>query len=112
MADDYITQMHKKLEATRKRLRSGREMAALKSSAPSLFEVIDGEISLAVNRMNQDKPLSYEEYLSAHGEVKMAKRIRDVIDAKEVEANQAQQEVQAIEENIELVKNEQKQNQS
>lgn len=106
---DYIQEMEEKLAAARKRLKQGNEVKALKQSAPTLFEIIDSEISLAVNRMTQDKPLDYEGYLSAHGEVKMGKRIRDLINAKEVEAPQAQAEVQGIEENIKQIKDDQKQ---
>lgn len=94
--DDYKTQLAQKLEASRKRVRQGREMKALKESAPTLFEIIDGEISLAVNQMTDSKPLSYEEYLSKHGEVRGIMRIRNLIDAKEVEEVAAAQEVEAI----------------
>ena len=86
---DYTQDLAKKLEAARKRLRDAREIKALKSSAPTLFEIIDTEISLLANRaLAGDKPLGYEEYLSAHGEMKMAKRIRNLIDGKEMEEDQ------------------------
>lgn len=106
---DYVQELEAKLGATRKRLKAGREMQQLRASAPTLFDIIDGEISLAVNRMTQDKPLPYDEYLSAHGEVKGIKRIRNLIDAKEREASQAQQEVQGIEDNLKQIKNDQSQ---
>lgn len=109
MEKPYIEQLHDKLQAARDRLKKGQEAKNLKAGAPTLFEIIDGEISLAVNRMTQDKPLDYESYLSAHGEVKMGKRIRDLINSKEAEAPQAQAEVIAIENNIEQIKNDKKQ---
>lgn len=106
---DYVQELEAKLQASRNRLKQGREMKTLKDSAPTLLEIIDGEISLAVNRMTQPTPLSYDEYLSAHGEVKGIKRIRDLINSKEAEAVQAQQEVTAIEEQLEQFSNDKKQ---
>lgn len=101
---DYIQEMEQKLQASRQRVKVGREMKALKQSAPTLFEIIDTEISLAVNKMTQTEPLSREEYLSLHGQVLGVKRIRNLIDSREVEESQAAEEVKAIEENIKLVK--------
>jgi hypothetical protein len=105
---DYMQELDEKLQAARKRLKQGNEVAALKQAAPTFFEIIDEEISLAVNRMNQDKPLPHDDYLSAHGEVKMGKRIRDLLNSKEVQAPQAQAEVQGIEANIKQIKDDQK----
>ena len=102
---DYIQEMEEKLKASRARVRSGNEMKILKQSAPTLFEIIDGEISIGVTKMTQDTPLSYDEYLSVHGQVVGIKRIRNLIDAKDVEAQQAAQEVKDLENNIKLVKN-------
>ncbi len=102
---DYIQDMEEKLKASRARVKQGREMKALKQSAPTLFEIIDGEISLVVNKMTTDKPLAYDEYLELHGQHRGIMRIRNLIDSKEVEEIQAAQEVKAIEENIKLVKN-------
>lgn len=101
---DYIQEMEEKLKASRARVKVGREMKALKASAPTLFEIIDTEISLAVNKMTQDKPLDYDEYISLHGQVVGIRRIRNLIDSKEVEEVHASQEVKAIEDNIKLVK--------
>jgi len=106
---DYVQELTEKLQASRNRLKQGREMKALKDNAPTLLEIIDGEISLAVNRMTQPKPLSYDEYLSAHGEVKGIKRIRDLINSKEAEAVSAQQEVAAIEEQLNQFSDDKKQ---
>jgi len=108
--DDYMLQMHNKLEAARTRLKQGQEVKALKDSAPTLFEIIDGEISLVVNTLTQEKPLAYDDYLSAHGQVRGILRIRNLLDSKEAEAVQAKQEVVALEENIEQITNDQKQN--
>lgn len=106
---DYMQELNDKLQAARNRVKQGNEIKALKESAPTLFEIIDTEISLAVNRMTQDKALSYDEYLSAHGEVKGIKRIRNLLDSKEAEAPAAQQEVKGIQDNIKQIKNDQKQ---
>src|SRR5690349_14895846 len=102
---NYIQDMEEKLKSARTRVKAGREMKALKQSAPTLFEIIDTEITLAVNKMTQDKPVSYDEYVSLHGQVVGIRRIRNLIDAKEVDEVQAAQEVKAIEDNIKLVKN-------
>lgn len=93
---DYTQDLAQKLEAARNRVKQGRQIKALKDSAPALFEIIDGEISLALNRAFGEKPLSYDEYLSAHGEIKGIKRIRALMDSKEAEEVQAAQEVNAI----------------
>lgn len=109
MAEDYLSQLNAKLASARKRVKQGTEMKSLKAGAPTLLEIIDGEISMAVNRMTQDKPLLYAEYLSAHGEVKGIKRIRNLIDAKEADADVAAQEATAIQENMKQLKDDQKQ---
>lgn len=102
---DYVQEMQEKLKASRARLRQGREIKALKASAPTLFDIIDTEISLELNRGYDDKaPLSYEQYLESHGAVRGIRRIRNLIDAKESEEIQAAQEVEALEENIKLVR--------
>ena len=105
---DYEQQLGKTLESARKRLRQGREMKTLKSAAPTLFEIIDAEISLEVNRGYGDKPLSYEEYLESHGAHRGIRRIRNLINAKEADEVMASQEVAAIEGNLEQIKNDQK----
>lgn len=106
---DYIQEMSDKLEAARKRVKQGNEVKALKQSAPTLFEIIDGEISLVVNKMTQEKPLDYDAYLSAHGQVVGVRRIRDLLNSKEAEAPQAQAEAKGLEENIKQIKDDQKQ---
>ena len=106
---DYVAELEAKLKASRQRVKQGREMKALKTGAPTLFEIIDGEISLIINRMNQDKPLDYDAYLSAHGEAKGIRRIRDLINSKEAEEIQASQEVTVITDNLTQIKNDQKQ---
>lgn len=98
---DYIQELNDKLQAARKRLKQGQEVKSLKAGAPTLFEIIDGEISLVLNRAFGEEPLSHDQYLSAHGEMKGMKRIRNLIDSKEVEADHAAQEVQGITENLE-----------
>lgn len=106
---DYLQEVEEKLQAARKRVRQGREVIALKQSAPTLFEIIDTEISLAVNKMTQEKPLDYDTYLSTHGQVVGIRKIRDLLNSKEVEAPQAQQEVTGIEQAVKQFKDEQKQ---
>jgi len=106
---DYINQLEDKLQAARVRVKQGREAKALKDSAPTLYEIIDGEISLAVNKMTQQTPLDRDEYLSIHGQVVGIRRIRDLLNSKEVEEVAAATEVAAITENLENIKNDQKQ---
>lgn len=101
---DYITELETTLAATKNRLKTARKMKIVKDSAPEFFDIIDLEISLAVNRMTQDKPLSYDEYLSAHGEVRGIRRIRNLIDSKLVEEQATAAEVTAIQDNLKLVK--------
>lgn len=105
---EYTDQLQAKLESARKRVAEGNSVRQLKSSSPMLFEIIDTEISLAVNRAFAEKPLSLEDYLSAHGEVRGIKRIRNLLDSKEAEAVQAHQEVTAIEGNLKQLKDDQK----
>lgn len=106
---DYVQELQAKLQAAQERLKQGREMKALKAGAPTLLEIIDGEISLAVNRMTQEKPLAYEEYLSAHGEVRGIRRIRDLINSKEAEEVVSAQEVNSIQSNLKQIKDDKKQ---
>jgi hypothetical protein len=101
---DYVNQLQAKLEAARKRVKQGREAKALKDSAPTLYEIIDGEISLAVNKMTQNLPLERDEYLSLHGQVVGIRRIRDLLNSKEAEEVQAGQEIEAIEDNLKNMK--------
>jgi hypothetical protein len=106
---DYIQEMQEKLEAARKRVKQGNQVKALKESAPTLFEIIDGEISLVVNRMTQPTPLPYDEYLSTHGQVVGIRKIRDLLNSKEAEAPAAAQEVSGLQDNIKQIKDDQKQ---
>lgn len=106
---DYVSELEAKLKSTRARLKQSREIKHLKAAAPTLFEIIDSEISLAVNRMNQDKPLEYDAYLSAHGEAKGMRRIRDLINSKEADEPQALAEAKGIQENLKQIRNDQKQ---
>ncbi len=106
MAENYIQEMEEKLKAARKRVKQGREMNQLKASAPTLFEIIDGEISLIATKMTAPEPLTYEQYLDSPGQAVGIKRIRNLINSKSVEAEQSAQEVEAIQDNIKLVKNE------
>ena len=106
---EYLDQLEATLQSARKRVRQGRDAKALKAGAPLLFEVIDGEISLVVNKAFADKPLDYDAYLSAHGEVKGIKRIRDLLTSKENDEPGAVEEVKAIEANQKQIKDDQKQ---
>src|SRR5690349_3037187 len=101
---DYMQEMEAKLKSARIRVKTGREVKQLKQSAPTLFEIMDTEISFAVNKMTQDTPLSYDDYLSQHGQVVGIRRIRNLIDAKEIDEVQAAAEVKAIEDNIKEIK--------
>jgi hypothetical protein len=94
---DYTQELANKLEAARIRVRQGTEVKQLKASAPTLFEIIDTEISLLVNKMTSNVPMPRDEYLSAHGQVVGIRRIRSLLDSKEAEEVAASQEVQAIE---------------
>lgn len=105
---DYVDELNKKLEAARKRVKQGNEARALKKSAPTLFEIIDGEISLEINRGYGEKALGYEEYLESHGAVRGIKRIRDLLNSKEAEADQAVAEAEAIKDNIKQIEDDRK----
>lgn len=105
---DYIQEAEDKLQAARKRLNQGKQVKALKASAPVLYEIIDGEISLLVNKITAEKPLDYDSYLDAHGQVRGIMRIRNLLNSKEAEEVSAAEEVRAIEENLKQFKNDQK----
>lgn len=106
---DYIAELEATLQSARRQVRQGRQAKALKAGAPLLFEVIDGEISLVVNRAFADKPLDYDAYLSAHGEVKGIKRIRDLLTSKENDEVGAVQRDKDIEKTQKQIKDDQKQ---
>lgn len=106
---DYIQDMEAKLKTARQRVKQGREVRQLKESAPTLFEIMDTEISLAVTKMTAPTPLSYDEYLSQHGRVAGIKSIRDLLNSKEAEEVVANQEVSAIDEQLTQFKNDNQQ---
>lgn len=93
---EYVQELESKLKSARERVRKGTELKGLKQSTPTLFEIIDNEISLAVNKMTQQKACSYEEYLSLHGQVVGIRRIRNVIDGKILEVDSASQEATVL----------------
>lgn len=105
----YREELAAKLAAAQRRVKQGREFKNLKAGAPSLFEVIDTEISMEVNRGYGDTPLSYDEYLDSHGAVRGIRRIRNLIDSKEVEADSSAQEVAGIQETLKQFDDDQKQ---
>lgn len=109
MAQDYQLQLSQKLEAARKRVRAGNQVKNLKAAAPDLFEIMDTEISLELNKGYGEKPLSYEEYLESHGAVRGIKKIRSLLDSKEAEAVQATQEVTSIEKQLKQFNDDKKQ---
>lgn len=100
---DYRQELSAKLEAAKKRVRQGRQVKGLKIVAPEFFEIIDIEISLVLNKAFDEKPLPYDEYLSAHGEMRGMKRIRDILNARETQEPSAAAEVDAIRENLESI---------
>lgn len=106
---DYTEAMEAKLLSARARVKQGREVKQLKENAPTLFQIIDGEISLSVTKMTAVIPLSYDEYLSQHGRVAGMKSIRDLLNFKEAEEVVASQEVAAIEGQLKQFKNDNKQ---
>lgn len=106
---DYQQELAAKLEAAKKRVRQGRQVKALRESAPDFFEIIDGEVKNILAKMTAPKPLSYEEYLSAHGESRGIAKVRALFESKEAEEVAASQEVEAIQDNIKQLKNDQKQ---
>lgn len=106
---DYVQELENKLKAARIRVKQGREVKQLKASAPTLFEIIDGEISLELNRGYGNTPLSYDEYMASHGAVRGIRRIRDLLNSKEAEEVAASQEVTGITDNLKQIKNDQKQ---
>ena len=101
---DYLNDLELKLDAARKRVRKGRQVKALKDAAPDLFEIIDGEISLELNRGYAEKPLTHEEYLESHGAVRGIRRIRNLMDSAEREEIAASQEVRVINDQVEQFK--------
>lgn len=105
---DYIQELEQKLEAARKRVRQGTQAQQLKSGAPLLFEIMDTEISLLVNKLTTEKPVPYDEYLDIHGKIRGVMSIRNLLDSKEVEAPQAHAEAKAIQDNLQQLKNDKK----
>lgn len=108
---DYRQELTEKLSSARKRVKLGREMKALKAGAPALFEIIDGEAQLIYTKVFGETPLPYDEYLSAHGEMRNIKRIRNLIDAKEVDEVMAANEAAAIQANLDQMKQDDKKQQ-
>lgn len=109
MADKtYVEQLNEKLGSAQKRVRQGREMNALKAAAPTLYEIIDLEISIEINKGYGDKPLPYHEYMASHGAAAGIRRIRNLMTGKEADEVPAAQEAEAIRDNLKQIKNDQK----
>lgn len=106
---DYKTQLNEKLAAAQARLKQGREVKQLKASSPTLFEIMDTEISLAVNKMTQEEPLSDRDYLQAHGYVRGIMKIRNLLNSKEAEEASTSKEVEAIQGQLEQFEDDKKQ---
>lgn len=107
---DFEQQLNEKLKAARKRVRQGREVKILKKSAPLLFEIMDTEISLSVNRMTGTKPLSHEDYLAEYGKVVGIRQVRSLLESKEVEEKAASDEALALDKQIKQFKDDKKAN--
>lgn len=105
---DYRQQLGQKLEAAQKRLRQGKSVKALKSEAPALFETIDLEISMKLNEMTQNEPLSYDKYLSTHGKILGLMRARDLMNSTEAEVEVAQQEITGIQQTLQQIEDDKK----
>lgn len=101
---EYLDDLNKKLESARKRVRKGRQVKALKDAAPDLFEIIDGEITLEINKGYGEIPLTRDEYLESHGAVRALKRMRNLMDAAEKDEVAAAQEVKVINDQVEQFK--------
>lgn len=106
---DYQQELVKKLASAKKRVAQGVELRALRQSAPSLFEIIDVEIKNILAKMTSETPLSYDEYLSAHGQARGISKIRNVIEARENDTQQAGEEARAIEEQLKQFEDDKKQ---
>lgn len=105
---DYTKDLEKKLETARQRVKAGREAKALKKSAPMLFEIMDSEISLSLNRMTSAAPLTHDQYLAEYGQIKGIQRVRDLINSKEAEEVAASEHATAIEKQLNQFKNDKK----
>lgn len=99
----YAQELQAKLEAAQERVKQGREMKALKAGAPALLDIIDLEISIELNRAFDKEPLTYPEYLESHGAVRGIKRIRAMMDSREVELEKSEVEARTIRENLENI---------
>lgn len=103
-ADRYVQDLETKLKTARERVRKGRQVKALKEQAPIVFEIIDMEVSLALNKMAGDKPLSYDEYLAEHGAARALRNVRNLLDSAEKEEVVAAGEATQIAQQIEDIK--------
>lgn len=107
---DYIQELEANLNAARKRATTGTQVKVLKSNAPALFDVIDGEVTLLVNKMTAADPLDRDTYLDIHGQLRGIMRIRDLLNAKEAEADAAIAQTQDVESQLKQMKAERKAN--
>lgn len=100
MTKTYIEQLEDTLAQKRKDIADARHIKVLKSAAPLLFEIMDTEVSLLLNKMTQDEPLTHEQYLSAHGQVVGVRRIRNLLTKKESGEENALVEAKVIEDQL------------
>lgn len=99
-----MQELNDKLNAARKRVNKSRNFKAIQEASPDLLEVMDLEVSLALNRMTADEALSYDEYLSEHGVVKGIRKIRNLMNSAIAEEQSASNEVNEIEKQIKSIK--------
>jgi hypothetical protein len=66
---NYQEELHKQLKYNQDKLARAKKAKQFKDSSSVAIDVLNLKISLALNAAFGVKPLSYEEYLSKHGEV-------------------------------------------
>src|SRR5690349_8586155 len=101
--EKYQKELVEKLAAAQKRVRQGRAVKALKDNAPDLFEIIDIEITLGLNKLTQPEPLSDREHLATHGYIKGLQKARDIMNAVEKQEVSAAAEARAVDEQLQSI---------
>jgi hypothetical protein len=100
---DYREQVQKSLKLNEKKLADAIQAGRFSEhkEARIALDILDDLITYAVEDMNNDKPLSYENYLSRHGEVRGLRSFRRTLITKPAEIESLTEQVKAGREQIE-----------
>lgn len=101
---DYKQTLMAQLELNRKKINKARSLTAFKEGVPDILDVVSDEISKRVDSMTAKSPLSYEDYLDAHGAVRALRDFNDILTSSEAKAASIEPVIKTQEDQLKQVK--------